>query len=526
MKIVEKPPTRRDTLKMVAAGLALPTDIASATATPPDQGNPLTLHYHLMHPGGENRPGDPNAAFALDGTYQLHYILRHQWNGETSFSFVRVTSPDLVNWTWQPTTLQPSFTGHGMFSGTGFLTKHEQPAVVYHGQSSNQNWITLAKNRSLTAWEKPYPIEIKNSDGSKTEISRHWDPDCFLIGDIYYAISGGHEQPLFKSTDLKNWTYVGPFLSHNLADTVLGEDVSCPNFFPIGDKWMLLCISHSHGCRYYIGDWDTEAEQFVPETHGRMNWPRKDQGPPHRRKPPEFVLPQGDFFAPESVLTPDGRRVMWAWLATLDESIDQKTIQSLPRELSLAADGTLRIEPLRELEKLRGETEVLENITVKIDQITGVAPWGLHRTARVTELDGEAHEIRLTVSREQAYRKRFGLRLFTAENAAGLPIIIDPARGTLLVGRTEAPFAVSDLPAGEDVEMRIFLDKYLVEVFVSGRQAMVAAHFDWQSNRGIDAYTYGTTTTFKKFEVWPLRSANQGYVEARENRVWEPDTGE
>ena len=29
----------------------------------------LTLNYHLMHPGGESAPGDPNAAFYLDGTY-------------------------------------------------------------------------------------------------------------------------------------------------------------------------------------------------------------------------------------------------------------------------------------------------------------------------------------------------------------------------------------------------------------------------------------------------------------------------
>ena len=464
MEVMEGPPTRRDALKVVATGLALPANIENTTETSSNQDNLLVLHYHLMHPGGESRPGDPNAAFALDGTYHLHYILGHQLNGEHTFSFVRVTSPDLVHWTWQPTVLQPSFTGHGMFSGTGFLTKNGQPAVVYHGQSSNRNWIILAKNRSLTAWEEPCPIEVKNPDGSEAKISRHWDPDCFLIGDTYYSISGGHEQPLFKSTDLKNWTYVGPFLSHDLADTVLGEDVSCPNFFPVEDKWMLLCISHSHGCRYYIGYWDAETEQFVPETHGRMNWPRKDQGPPHRRKPPEFVLPQGDFFAPESVLTPDGRRVMWAWLATLDQSIDKKTIQSLPRELSLAADGTLRIEPLRELEKLRGKTEVLENITVKIDQVSGIAPWGLHQTSRITELDGEAHEIRLTVSREQADRKRFGLQLFAAENITGLPVVIDPARGTLLVGRTEAPFAVSDLPEGEDVEIRIFLDKYLVDV--------------------------------------------------------------
>lgn len=39
----------------------------------------LALHYHLMHPGGDSAPGDPNAAFYLDGTYHLHYILRHPW---------------------------------------------------------------------------------------------------------------------------------------------------------------------------------------------------------------------------------------------------------------------------------------------------------------------------------------------------------------------------------------------------------------------------------------------------------------
>jgi sucrose-6-phosphate hydrolase SacC (GH32 family) len=35
----------------------------------------LALHYHLMHPGGDSAPGDPNAVFYLDGTYHLHYIL-------------------------------------------------------------------------------------------------------------------------------------------------------------------------------------------------------------------------------------------------------------------------------------------------------------------------------------------------------------------------------------------------------------------------------------------------------------------
>ena len=57
---------------------------------------------------------------------------------------------------------------------------------------------------------------------------RHWDPDCFLIGDTYYAISGGPNPPLIKSQDLKNWTHVGDFLKHEMPDAAIGEDISCP----------------------------------------------------------------------------------------------------------------------------------------------------------------------------------------------------------------------------------------------------------------------------------------------------------
>ena len=89
----------------------------------------FTLNYHLMHPGDESSPGDPNAAFYLDGTYHLHYILSHPWKEGRSFSYVHVTSPDMLHWAWQPTKLQPSFTGHGMYSGTGFLTKDGTPAA-------------------------------------------------------------------------------------------------------------------------------------------------------------------------------------------------------------------------------------------------------------------------------------------------------------------------------------------------------------------------------------------------------------
>ncbi len=477
----------------------------------------MTLNYHLMHPGGESLPGDPNAAFHLDGVYHLHYILSHPWRGRNSFSFVHVTSPDMLHWTWQPTRLQPAFTGHGMFSGTGFLTKDGRPAIIYHGESSGRNQIAIAKDRILSGWEEPYPVDVRKPDGSPDAI-RHWDPDCFRVGDTYYAISGGENPPLLKSKDLRTWTRVGPFLQRDLPDVARGEDVSCPNFFPIGGRWMLLCISHPLGCRYYVGDWDAKAEQFIPTRHGRMNWRREGQslsGTASWRV---------DFFAPESLLTPDGRRVMWAWLATVDRNdgtMSRLTLQSLPRELDVSADGSLRIRPLRELETLRHEPVLLENIDLQ--DVAGDLP--ADRTppgTKLADLPGEAVEVRVTIPRVEADRKLFGLTLFADGQGGGLPLVIRPETGALRLGSMEAPFPVSDLPPGEDLVLRIFIDRYLVEVFANDRQAVVAAYPEYRGRLALNAFTVGVPTRLSKVEIWRLESTTQGFREAQTHQVWEP----
>jgi sucrose-6-phosphate hydrolase SacC (GH32 family) len=472
----------------------------------------LILNYHLMHPGGPSAPGDPNAAFYLDGLYHLHYILRHPFRGKTSFSFVHVSSPDMLHWTWHKTILQPSFTGHGMFSGTGFLTKQGKPAAIYHGQGSGRNQIAIAGDGRLEKWQKPYPIEPVTAEGKPAPM-QHWDPDCFLTGDTYYALSGGRSPDVVKSQDLKNWRYAGKFLRHDMPDVVVGEDISCPNFFRLGDRWMLLCISHSLGCRYYLGDWDAKAEQFVPTAHGRMNWRRENQ--------PLYDVVYRDFFAPESVMTPDGRRVMWAWCATLDKQIDLATIQSLPRELSLGADGRLRIQPLRELESLRYDPVALSDLTVAPAESN---TQGRIAVKRLADLPGEALELRVRVDRAQGERKRFGFQIFAGDKDEGLPVLLKPETGTLRLGTAEAPFRVTDLSPGEDLDLRIFVDKYLVEVFANGRQAMIAAHMNYSGKAGLNAYSFGDPTTIRKLEIWKLRPTNQGFLEARRNRIWHPNS--
>jgi beta-fructofuranosidase len=90
------------------------------------------------------------------------------------------------------------------------------------------------------------------------------------------------------------WTYVGDLFAHGVEGVSLDEDVSCPELFKLGNKDVLLCISHRLGCRYYLGEW--KNEQFYPESHAQMSWV------------------DNSFFAPESLEDDKGRRIMWAWL--------------------------------------------------------------------------------------------------------------------------------------------------------------------------------------------------------------------
>ena len=157
------------------------------------------LTFHLLHPGpGGAMPGDPNCAFYWKGQYHLHYIYNHR----EGFAFAHVSSDDMVHWKWHPTTLTPGFTGHGMFSGTGFITKEGKPAIIYHGQGSNKNQIAFAVDDELEKWTKPEPIIPTDSSGKVVQM-RSWDPDCWLNHGVYYATSGGSNPSLMKSSDLK-----------------------------------------------------------------------------------------------------------------------------------------------------------------------------------------------------------------------------------------------------------------------------------------------------------------------------------
>jgi sucrose-6-phosphate hydrolase SacC (GH32 family) len=414
-------------------------------------------------------PGDPNCAFFYKDRYHLHYIYRNQ----QGFAFAHVSSDDMVTWKWHTTVLAGSSMGHGMFSGTGFFTKEGRPAIIYHGQGSGRNHIAYGMDDSLDQWSEPQAIEVKTADGNDVEM-RHWDPDCWINGDTYYAISGGGPPHLIKSKDLEKWSSLGLLLHEDTPDLGVSpdEDVSCANMFKIGERWMLLCISHKLGCRYYLGDF--KDEKYLPDFHAMMNW--KDW----------------NFFAPESLLAPDGRRIMWAW-CRLENGGAQTAIQCLPRELSLPEDGLLRIKPLRELEKLRYDERRVTGVVVK------------DGNRRVLDgISGNTIELRLAIKPSDA--ERFGVEVFCTKDGKGFPISLVPGENVLLIGDIRPPI---DLPADEEIDLRVFLDKSMVEVFVNDRQAAVYMQPHEPEDVPIRVFSKGGEIE-ADVTAWKMRSIYEG----------------
>ena len=486
-----------------------------------------TYHIAALPDEGVCRPYDTNGCLYWKGRYHLMYIFQHRQRGH---SWGHMSSEDLVHWTYHPAALvpQPGDPDRGIFSGNAFVNKDGAPMLCWFGIDAGV-CVATAEDDTLLRWKKhpknpiiPIPRQGQPGHG----VYKVWDPYLWLEGDTYYCLLGGNTLPngkdtlyLCRSTDLVNWTPLHPFYEHpDLSWTTGGEDCSCPDFFRLGDRHVLMCISHKVGGRFYVGRFDKAKEKFLPERHVRMNWPG------------------GNFFAPESLLGPDGRRVFWAWVTDPRFMATQRStgsgVMSLPRVLSLEADGSPRIAPAAELEALRRNPRAIPPATLAADAeatLEGVCGDTLELAA---EFDpGQARRVGLKVRCSPDGREETGIwydpaakRLLVDMSRSTLRTDVAYNSGPLSTGRRAGPDdkhpqptveAPLELAPGETLKLRVFLDRPMLEVFANDRQCITQQVFpDGKDSLRVKACAEGGQAKLLGGQAWDMAPAK--FVDRRE----------
>lgn len=448
-------------------------------------GDPHRPGYHFVVPEGRAMPFDPNGAIFWRGRYHLFYIFQdrrgHNWG--------HVSSTDLFHWRHHPTGLVS-----GMFSGNCFVNKDGRVTMCYH-QVGQGNAMAVALDDELNEWKKldSNPITPKTQAGETHHGKyRSWDPYGWVEGETYYAIFGGKRPALAKAGRLGGpWRYVGDFLAHSVPGVSIREDVSCPDFFRLADKHVLLCISHRLGCRYYLGDW--KNEQFHPTFHERMSWA------------------DNSFFAPESLLDDRGRRIMWAWIFDAPQfktrmDFGWSGTMSLPRVLSLGADGRLHMDVPNEIERLRYNARKKTKLTVKGDAELPLEGIG-------------GNSIELAVEIRPAGARQFGLKVCRSPKGEEQTLVYyDAADEKLKVGTRKSSLSggaksveAGPLALGKDepLRLRVFVDRSVVEAFANGRQAVMRRVYPSRRDSvGVALFSTGGPAVVTTLEAWDIMPSN------------------
>jgi sucrose-6-phosphate hydrolase SacC (GH32 family) len=454
--------------------------------------DPYRPTYHFVIPEDYAGPFDPNGAIFWRGRYHLFYI--YQENRVHCFG--HISSVDLVHWRQHPTPLYPTDTSvdRGMFSGNCFINKRGEATMLFHGVGAG-NCIATSSDDNLDRWTKlPSNPIIPNPKAQEPYAS--WDPHGWVEGNTYYGLFGGNPgsgkpPSTFKATELDGWKYVGPFLGREMPDVAADEDISCPDFFKLGNKRVLVCIAHNRGNRYYVGEW--KNEQLVPEVHERMSWV------------------DNTYFAPESLEAPDGRRILWGWI------FDQRSGEtkrasgwsgelSLPRVLTLGDDNRLRYQPIEELKRLRYNQQTQQNIAIAAD-----------KEVVLDKIAGNTIELELQIEPQDA--KQVGVKVCRSPDreeetlvfydATEKTLKLDTNKSSLAEGPKKIEAAPFALKPGELLTLRVFVDRSVVEVFANDRQAALRRIYPQRPDSvGVSVFANGGAAKVRQVKAWQMAPSN------------------
>lgn len=466
--------------------------------------DPHRPQYHFLPPA--NWMNDPNGLIQWKG--QCHLFYQYNPNGPFwgTMHWGHAVSTDLVHWTDLPVALAPapgSVDEDGCFSGCA-VDNNGVPTFIYTGVQGNKQLPCLATSADdLLTWEKCLGNPVIAAPPQGLDLVGFRDHCIWQEGGTWYQVVGsgingvGGAVLLYRSQDLIHWEYLHPLCvgdTHRTEPVWTGSMWECPDFFPLGDKHVLIVsVWDNHRTHYSVSLVGTYAgHKFTLE---------------HERK-----LDLGDnyFYAPQTLLDTQGRRVMWGWIQE-GRSIQAQLeagwsgVMSLPRILSLRPDRMLRVDPAPELASLRRQHyrwADLELTSASRGILEGVQGDALEIVAEWELSDATEFGLKVRCSPEQSEQT------LIVYDCIGKRLFVDRARSSLSSSvERDVRGGLVELAAGETLKLRIFLDRSVLEIFANGRACLTSRVYPTRPDSlGIDLFTDGGSVKLRSIDIWEMDS--------------------
>ena len=441
--------------------------------------DPLRPHYHLM--SASRWIGDPNGPIVHNGEYHVFFQHNPYADSGERCSWGHAKSADLAHWKRLPIALTNGPQDYdSMHVASGCCVVHDGlPTILYTGMSPSPDrpqqrsevQCIAHSHDGMLSWTKDARNPVV-AGPPRDDLVGFRDPFAWREEDAWYIVVGsgirgkGGTALLYRSEDLTQWEYLHPLC------VGFGEMWECPNFFPLGDKHVLV-VSPYDTVRYAIGTY--RDHHFSPES-----WHDLDLG--GRR----------NFYAPNGLEDDRGRRLVWGWIqggGTAGYPWDGAL--TLPRILTLRSDGRLGMSPAPELQTLRHSQVHFDDLL-----ITPVTPNPL------SDVTGKSLEIVLEF--EPLDATTFGLLVRRSPGGEeGTTVGYDTARRQLIAGDRSGAF---DLLADEDtLRMQVFVDNSIIEIYVNGRICFTNRVYPRRPDSlGISLFAHGGNVRVKSLDCWQM----------------------
>ena len=434
--------------------------------------------FHVT--GGIGWINDPNGFAPYKGEYHLffqYYPYDTKW-GPMHWGHVKTS--DFIRWERLPAALAPDtdYDRNGCFSGSSVELPDGRQLLMYTGvrnirrrngkiDSFQTQCIAVGDGVDYDKYEANPVIDASTlPEGASVHDFR--DPKIWREDGKFYAVIGNRPEDgsgsilLYESEDAIHWQFVSVLAAcHNQY----GRMWECPDFFELDGKHVLLVSPQEMAA---IG------LEFHPGNANVALIGKFDRKTNHLLREYVQAIDYGlDFYAPQTLLTEDGRRVMIAWMQNWETStckVEELRFfgqMSLPRELSVR-NGRLCQNPVRELEQYRGVLIDYHNVLINGEtSLRGISGRYLDMT------------VTLRPGNESSMYKWF--RLYVAKDGEHFTFIrFRPETGTIKVDRTHSGFPhdivnIREFPVNVKngtLKLRVIMDRYSLELFVNdGEQA-------------------------------------------------------